>query len=111
MAIQRIEFGRPGEAAHAGCGCGGGACMCGGHGGAGTSRGGVELQVDGMTCEHCVRAVTEELSAIPDVSDVHVDLVPGGRSRVQVVAAGPLDRETVRAAIEDAGYRLATLPD
>jgi len=117
MAIQRIEFGRRDEVAAGGC-CSGGACMCGGHGEAGASAshgaatpGSVEIGVDGMTCQHCVNAVTEELTSLPEVSGVQVELVSGGVSRVRVSAAGPLDREAVRAAVEDAGYRLATLPD
>ena len=39
-------------------------------------------QVTGMTCEHCVHAVTGELKDLGGVSDVTVDLVPGGRSVV-----------------------------
>ena len=37
-------------------------------------------QVTGMTCEHCTRAVTEELTALAGVTGVTVDLVPGGTS-------------------------------
>jgi len=37
-------------------------------------------RVTGMTCEHCVRAVSGELRALDDVSDVAIDLVPGGAS-------------------------------
>ena len=41
-------------------------------------------QVTGMTCEHCVRAVTSELAGVPGVSAVTVALVPGGESAVTV---------------------------
>lgn len=60
--------------------------------------------VDGMTCGHCVAAVTEEISAIPGVSEVSVDLVPGAVSAVTVVSAAPLDAHAVKAAVDEAGY-------
>jgi copper chaperone len=60
--------------------------------------------VTGMTCEHCVRSVTEELSELPGVSAVAVDLASG---RAEVTSAAPLDDEAVRAAVEEAGYQLA----
>ena len=43
-------------------------------------------QVTGMTCEHCVRAVTEEIESLAGVSAVTVALVPGGESAVTVTA-------------------------
>ena len=61
-------------------------------------------QVSGMTCEHCVRAVTTEVGALPGVRDVAVDLDTGA---VTVVSDQPLDPETVRAAVDEAGYQLA----
>ena len=60
--------------------------------------------VVGMTCEHCVRAVTEEVSAIPGVTDVDVDLASG---RLTVHSARSIDEGTVRAAVDEAGYALA----
>lgn len=60
--------------------------------------------VTGMTCEHCVRAVTGELSALPGVDAVRVDLGTGG---VTVTSAAPLTDEQVRAAVDEAGYDLA----
>lgn len=112
MGIQRIEFGR--RDAASGCGCDGGACVCDGHDSTPTpasrdtavSATGVELLVDGMTCAHCVTAVTQELSALPEVSSVSVDLVAGGVSRVHVDGPTALDPDAARAAIEEAGYRL-----
>jgi len=46
-------------------------------------------QVTGMTCEHCARAVTEELTALTGVTGVTVDLVPGGTSAVTVSSEAP----------------------
>jgi copper chaperone CopZ len=63
--------------------------------------------VDGMTCEHCVAAVTSELSQLPGVASVDVDLVPGGASAVTVVSDEPLARPAVVAALDEAGYQLA----
>lgn len=65
-------------------------------------------QVTGMTCEHCVHAVTEELTSLDGVSDVQVDLHPGGETAVMVSSAAPLSAESVAAALDEAGdYRLA----
>jgi copper chaperone len=64
--------------------------------------------VTGMTCEHCVHAVTEELSALESVSRIQVDLVPGGQSRVTVTSEAELGEHEVAAALDEAGdYRLA----
>lgn len=60
-------------------------------------------QVDGMTCDHCVRAVTTELVLLPGVRSVDVDLAQGA---VTVASDGPLDLEQVREAIDEAGYSL-----
>ncbi len=65
-------------------------------------------QVTGMTCEHCVRAVTGELENLDGVRDVRVDLHPGGESAVTVSSDAPLAAEAVAAALDEAGdYRLA----
>ncbi len=63
--------------------------------------------VSGMTCGHCVTAVSEEISAIPGVATVAVELVTGGDSRVMVTSAAPLRLDDVRAAVDEAGYTLA----
>lgn len=64
------------------------------------------LLVDGMTCDHCVGAVTDELSALNGVTAVFVDLRPGSPSPVTVQSTGPLDDGEVRAALAEAGYEL-----
>jgi copper chaperone len=64
----------------------------------------VTLPVAGMTCGHCVQAVTQELTALEGVQDVAVELVPDGTSVVTVTSAAPLDDAAVRAAINEAGY-------
>ena len=61
-----------------------------------------------MTCEHCVRAVTGELAGLDGVTQVTVNLVPGGESRVTVDSGAPLPVQAVVEALDEAGgYRLA----
>jgi copper chaperone len=60
--------------------------------------------VVGMTCGHCVTAVTEEVSAVPGVTGVDVDLGSGG---LTVSSDTPVDTDAVRAAVEEAGYSLS----
>ncbi|MDP9396321.1 MAG: heavy-metal-associated domain-containing protein [Actinomycetota bacterium] len=60
--------------------------------------------VVGMTCGHCVSAVTEEVGQLPGVRDVTVDL---GSGAVSVSSDSPLDEAAVREAVEEAGYELA----
>ena len=62
--------------------------------------------VSGMTCGHCVSAVTEEISKMVGVSDVRVDLVAGGQSRVTVTSTTELPGEAVADAVDEAGYEL-----
>jgi len=64
--------------------------------------------VTGMTCSHCVAAVTEEVSRLDGVSAVDVDLNAGGDSRVTVTSAAPLPVDAVREAVDEAGYTLAS---
>ena len=60
--------------------------------------------VVGMTCSHCVRAVTEEVTQVPGVQDVDVDLGTGG---LTVTGDTDIDDSAVRAAVEEAGYQVA----
>ena len=61
--------------------------------------------VEGMTCGHCVAAVTEELSKLDGVSHVDVDLASG---RVTIESDQPLDSADVVAAVDEAGYTVTT---
>jgi copper chaperone CopZ len=61
----------------------------------------------GLTCGHCVGAVSQELSQLPGVSEVQVELDAAGASLVAVEGSTALDVETIRAALDEAGdYRL-----
>ncbi|WP_439692565.1 heavy-metal-associated domain-containing protein [Curtobacterium sp. SP.BCo] len=64
------------------------------------------LLVEGMTCDHCVMSVTEELTEVDGVSDVTVQLVPGGRSEVTVTSAAPVPTGVLRDAVAEAGYEV-----
>ncbi|MGN6331916.1 MAG: heavy-metal-associated domain-containing protein [Motilibacteraceae bacterium] len=63
-------------------------------------------RVSGMTCGHCVNAVTEEVGKLPGVTGVTIDLVAGGTSDVHVASETPLDETQVREAVDEAGYEL-----
>lgn len=64
--------------------------------------------VTGMTCGHCVSAVTSELKELDGVADVNVELDAGGASSVIVTSRTPLDDARVAAALDEAGdYHLA----
>ncbi|HRF61166.1 MAG TPA: cation transporter [Fimbriimonadaceae bacterium] len=59
------------------------------------------LHVEGMTCDHCRRAVKEALESVPGVSHAEVDLASGAAT----VAHEPdLDRQALLAAVEEEGY-------
>jgi copper ion binding protein len=60
--------------------------------------------VTGMSCQHCIDAVTAEVGRLAGVEQVQVDLPAGA---VTVTSGAPLDLEQVRAAIDEAGYDLA----
>lgn len=59
--------------------------------------------VTGMTCEHCVAAVTEEVSKLDHVTHVDVDLASGA---VTVESDGPIDSIQFAAAVDEAGYEV-----
>lgn len=61
-------------------------------------------RITGMTCGHCVEAVTRALRELPGVHDVTVELAAG---QATVSSAAPLPVDEVRHAIDEAGYELA----
>ena len=62
------------------------------------------LSVSGMTCEHCVRAVKQEVGEISGVTQVDVEL--GTPSTVTVQSTEPISRQDLVAAIDEAGYEV-----
>ncbi len=63
------------------------------------------VHVVGMTCGHCEAAVRQEVGQLPGVTDVVVDLASGG---VTVTSRAELDQAALAAAVDEAGYVLAT---
>lgn len=61
------------------------------------------FNVAGMTCQHCVNAVTEEVAKVAGVTSVDIDLETG---TVSVESESPVDRAAVAAAVDEAGYEL-----
>lgn len=109
MALQRVELGLTEVSDDGGCGCG--SCGCGAADSvdetAPASAETTTIHVDGMTCGHCVSAVTDEVGRIDGVTQVSVDLVAGGQSTVTVRSASPLSPDSLAAAIDEAGYSIA----
>ena len=63
-----------------------------------------QITVIGMTCDHCVRSVTEELMSVPGVTHVDVNLENGN---VSISSETPISEQQIAQAIESAGYSLA----
>ena len=61
------------------------------------------INVSGMTCGHCVSAVTMELSLLASVTEVEVDLESG---QVTITSEAALEQAQLATAIDDAGYEL-----
>ncbi len=61
------------------------------------------FQVEGMTCDHCRNAVTTEVSAVPGVQAVTVDVEAG---TVTISADQPVNQSDIAAAVDEAGYTL-----
>jgi copper chaperone CopZ len=68
-----------------------------------TFLGSTTFSVRGMTCAHCERAVTTEISNVGGVESVTVDVVTG---TVTVTASRPVDRADIETAVDAAGYAL-----
>ena len=60
--------------------------------------------VVGMTCGHCVNSVTEEVTQVPGVTGVELDVASGG---LTVTSETTVDDTAVQAAVEEAGYQVA----
>ena len=60
--------------------------------------------VRGMTCDHCVTSVREEVEEIPGVQTTDVALEDGS---LTITSAEAIDDAAVRTAVQEAGYELA----
>jgi copper chaperone len=63
-----------------------------------------EYLVSGMHCGHCAQSVTEEVGAIPGVTDVRVDLASG---KLVVISDTDVAFSTIEVAVDEAGYSVA----
>ena len=61
------------------------------------------FEIEGMSCEHCVRAVKQALAKVPGVRDARVEV-----GRAVVVSDAPVSRDAVSNAVADEGYRVVT---
>jgi len=69
-----------------------------------TSPATTTISVSGMTCGHCVSAVSEEIEALEGVEAVNVDLNAGGISTVTITSSGKLSPQDIGEAVAEAGY-------
>jgi copper chaperone len=65
------------------------------------------IKVAGMTCDHCVKAITEELSKISGVTGVSIELNTDAPTPVNIVANIDISDADITAAVEEAGYTIA----
>ena len=63
------------------------------------------FNIVGMSCSHCVGSVTSEVSKLPGVTKVEVDLPTG---TVTVESEHPIDTVAFTAAIDEAGFEVVT---
>jgi copper chaperone len=62
----------------------------------------ITYSVPGVSCEHCRAAITREVSSVPGVASVEVDLA----AKAVTVSGEPLDERAIVAAIDEAGYEV-----
>ena len=62
-----------------------------------------QYRITGLTCQHCVSAVGQEVGALPGVERVEVDLVADGESTLTITAAAAVPAKAVAAALDEAG--------
>lgn len=67
-----------------------------------------DIIVQGMTCGHCVAAVTEELKTIDGVREVQIDLHEGGESPVHITSEKDLNPQAIADAVDEAGYQIVS---
>lgn len=65
-----------------------------------------QINIDGMSCSHCVKHVTEALEELKGVTSVNVSLED---KNAVIEAENDIDDETLKAAVEDAGYDVTSI--
>ncbi|MEQ8351683.1 MAG: cation transporter [Leptospiraceae bacterium] len=66
----------------------------------------MDIQVEGMSCQHCVKSVTEAVHSVHSNARVNVSLDSG---LVQIDNAEESQRDAIQSAIEEQGYEIKTL--
>ncbi len=61
------------------------------------------IKIKGMSCQHCVMAVTKALGSIEGIKDVRVDLEKGEATFTEVK---PIDRKAIGEKIKKAGFEV-----
>lgn len=69
----------------------------------------IEVDVEGMTCQHCVAHVKEALEGIDGIKNIEVILNPGGLSRVTLVSDIEQDFDKIRQTVADASYTVTDI--
>jgi copper ion binding protein len=64
-----------------------------------------KIKIQGMTCQHCVKAVTQALQALPGLKNLKVDLAKGEASFENT---GNISPDKIRQAVEEAGYQVVS---
>lgn len=64
----------------------------------------ITLLVEGMTCQHCVKAVSAEVEALDGIEGISIDVVPDGHSTLRVSSDGAVSRDVLAGAVVAAGY-------
>ena len=65
------------------------------------------VHVGGMSCDHCIHAVTEEISEIPGLTGVNIDLHAGEISPVTIASDNEISDTDIAAAVDQAGYTIS----
>ena len=65
------------------------------------------IKVQGMTCDHCVNAVTDALNKISGVTGVNIALNTDAPTPVNIVADNDISDADIKSAVAEAGYTIA----
>lgn len=67
-----------------------------------------QISINGMSCEHCVRHVTNALNEIDGINDVSVDL-KANKAIIEVISK--VSDDQIISAIDDAGYEVVSIEE
>lgn len=67
------------------------------------------IMVPGMTCGHCIAAVTKEVEAVAGVKHLSIELHKGAESEVSILSDAPISNDVLTEAIDEAGFDVASI--